>query len=273
VTRGGHLWSNGFFAMVSLFLVLPILITASVSVTADTFIAFPPKGLSLRWYGELATNMEWRHAIVNTLIVGSLSALLATVIGTMIAYGISRTKNRLLRDALLIMFLAPLAVPYMSLGMAMYPVFAKMGLIGTRVVVAIAQAVLGIPFVVLSVSSTIRRRDRALETAARTLGASPVKSFWYVGLPLMLPGVAAGAVLAFMTSFDDVVMPIFLGGFDAGTLPKAMLDALSQRSNPSVMAASTAISGVGIINVPGSSRIHEEAHVVSATPKRPRRAR
>jgi putative spermidine/putrescine transport system permease protein len=180
-------------------------------------------------------------------MVGSLCALLATIIGTMIAYGISRIKNRLLRDAMLIMFLAPLAVPYMSLGMAMYPVFAKLELIGTRFAVGIAQAVLAIPFVVLAVTSTIRRRDWALEAAARTLGASPVKAFWYVGLPLMLPGVAAGAILAVMTSFDDVVMPIFLGGYDAGTLPKAMLDALSQRSNPSVMAASTGISIVGVM--------------------------
>jgi putative spermidine/putrescine transport system permease protein len=247
VNTGSRTWGNGFFVLVALFLVLPILVTASVSVTSDTFIAFPPKGVSLRWYAELFEDPRWRHAIVNTLIVGSLCAILATIAGTLAAYGISRIENRLLRDAMLLVFLAPLAVPYMSLGMSMYPVFAKIGLIGTRWGVSIAQTVLAIPFVVLAVTSTIKRRDQVLERAARTLGANPLKAFWHVGLPLMLPGVAAGAILAFMTSFDDVIMPIFLGGFDAGTLPKTMLDALFARSDPSVMAASTAISGVGML--------------------------
>jgi putative spermidine/putrescine transport system permease protein len=247
LSRGSYIWSNSFIALVAIFLVLPILVTGSVSVTSDDFIAFPPKGFSLRWYGELASNPAWRNSIANTLVVGSLCALLATVTGTMVGYGVSHIENRLLRDGLLIIFLAPLAVPQMSVGMAMYPVFAKLGLIGTRWGVSIAQAVLALPFVVLSVIATIRQRDQVLERAARTLGAPPVKAFWFVGLPLMLPGVAAGAILAFMTSFDDVIMPIFLGGFDAGTLPKVMLDALYERSDPSVMAASTGFSFVGIL--------------------------
>lgn len=247
MNRGAHVWSNGFFVLVAVFLVVPIIVTASVSVTNDDFIAFPPQGFSLKWYGELASNRNWRDSILNTLAIGSLCALIATTTGTMVAYGISRIRSTVLRDGLLIMFLAPLAVPHMSIGMAMYPVFAKLGLIGTRPGVAIAQAVLAVPFVVLSVISTIRRRDQVLERAARTLGASPLRAFWFVGLPLMLPGVAAGGILAFMTSFDDVIMPIFLGGFDAGTLPKVMLDALYQKSDPSVMAASTGISVVGIL--------------------------
>jgi len=201
----------------------------------------------LRWYSELTSNPVWRESIGNTLVVGSLCALIATIVGTMVAYGVGHIKNHLLRDGLLIIFLAPLAVPQMSVGMAMYPVFAKLGFIGTRWGVSIAQTVLALPFVVLSVIATIRQRDQALERAARTLGASPVKAFWFVALPLMLPGVAAGAILAFMTSFDDVIMPIFLGGFDANTLPKVMLEALYERSDPSVMAASTGFSLVGIL--------------------------
>jgi ABC-type spermidine/putrescine transport system permease subunit II len=242
----GYLWSFGFFAAVAVFLVAPILVTASVSFTNDTFIAFPPQGFSLRWYGELLSNRDWRTAIVNTLLIGGGCAVFATAIGTMAAYGISKIENRLLRDSILILFLAPLAVPYMSLGMSMYPVFAKMGLIGTKLGVAAAQSILAIPFVVLAVTSTIRRRDQVLEKCARTLGASPLQAFWHVSLPLLLPGVIAGAILAFMTSFDDVVMPMFLGGFNAGTVPKVMLDSLTLRSDPSVMAASTGISVVGL---------------------------
>jgi putative spermidine/putrescine transport system permease protein len=247
LSRSGHIWSNGFFAVVAVFLVLPMLVTGAVSITTSDFIAFPPEGFSLRWYRVLASNPAWRQSIANTLLIGSLCALLATIIGTMVAYGVSHIKSHLLRDALLITFLAPLAVPQMSIGMAMYPVFAELGIIGTRWGVATAQGVLALPFVVLSIIATIRQRDQALERAARTLGASPIKAFWFIALPLMLPGVAAGAILAFMTSFDDVIMPIFLGGFNANTLPKVMLDALYERSDPSVMAASTGFSLVGIL--------------------------
>jgi putative spermidine/putrescine transport system permease protein len=129
----------------------------------------------------------------------------------------------------------------------MYPIFARLGLIGTQVGVALAQTILALPFVVLAVTSTIRRKDRELEQAARTLGASPVATFRYIAFPLLLPGIAAGAVLAFMTSFDDVVMPIFLSGVRAGTIPKEMLDSLYLRGDPSVMAASTAISALGLV--------------------------
>lgn len=106
---------------------------------------------------------------------------------------------------------------------------------------------IAMPFVVIAVTSTIRRKDRNLEQAARTLGASPLASFCYVVLPLLKSGIWAGGVLAFMTSFDDVVMPIFLSGIRAGTVPKEMLDSLYQTADPSVMAASTAISAIGLL--------------------------
>jgi putative spermidine/putrescine transport system permease protein len=131
--------------------------------------------------------------------------------------------------------------------MAVYPVFATYKLIGTCFGVALSQSIVSIPFVVLAVFSCIRPRDRVLENAARSLGASPVQAFVHVTLPSLMPGVAAGAVLSFMTSFDDVIMPTFLGGATVTTIPKAMLDALSMSGDPSVMAASTFISIVGLV--------------------------
>jgi putative spermidine/putrescine transport system permease protein len=195
----------------------------------------------------MAQEPKWRSAAANTIIVGIFCTVLTTVSGTLSAYGISRIRRPLVRDAILVLFMTPLAVPYMSLGMAMYPTFARLGLIGTTFGVALAQSVIAFPFVVLAVTSTIRRKDRTLEQAARTLGASPLRSFRYVVLPLLAPGISAGAILAFMTSFDDVVMPIFLAGIRAGTVPKEMLDSLYLTSDPSVMAASTAISAVGLL--------------------------
>jgi ABC-type spermidine/putrescine transport system permease subunit II len=235
-----------FLILVAVFLVAPIVVTASVSFTADEFMTFPPVGFSWRWYERIATDSAWRRAIANTLAIGLGCAGIATVVGTLVAYGISRLPPRGLREAALVFFLAPLAVPHMSLALALYPVFAPLGLIGTRLGVALGQSMFALPFVVLSVLSVIRRRDRELEAAARTLGAGPVAAFLRISLPLLAPGIAAGGILAFMTSFDDVTIPIFLAGIDAGTVPKLMLDSLQLDSDPSVMAASTAISLVGL---------------------------
>lgn len=236
-----------FLALLFTFLVAPILVSASVSFTSDRFMNFPPNGFSLRWYAKLGQDPNWRGAFLDTLVIGLLCTTIATTLGTLAAYGISKIKRHAWRNAVLLLFLSPLVVPYVSFGMAVYPVFAWYRLIGTHVGVALAQAVISIPFVVFTVLSTIRSRDQVLEAAARTLGASPVQAFWYVVLPLLAPGIVAGAVLAFLTSFDDVIMPLFLGGASVSTLPKAMLDALSMTSDPSVMAASSVIALVGLV--------------------------
>jgi ABC-type spermidine/putrescine transport system permease subunit II len=231
---------------VVIFLVAPILTTASVSFTSERFMTFPPPGWSLRWYRQIFIDTNWHLAFVDTIVIGAICACVATIIGTLSAYGISRIRNASVRNALLILFLSPLVVPFVSFGMAVYPVFATYRLIGTCFGVALAQSIVSIPFVVLAVFSCIRPRDRVLENAARSLGASPAQAFTYVTLPLLKPGVFAGAVLSFMTSFDDVIMPTFLGGANVTTVPKAMLDALSMSGDPSVMAASTFISLIGL---------------------------
>jgi len=236
-----------FLVMVIVFLVAPILVSGSVSFTSDTVMTYPPVGFSLQWYEQIASDPKWRKALADTVIIGAICTVIATTVGTLSAYGISRIRRPVIRNGMLVIFLAPLAVPYVSFGMSIYPVFASYRLIGTHLGVAIAQAVISIPFVVLTVISTIRRRDRTLESAARSLGASPLQAFIHVVLPLLTPGIIAGAVLSFMTSFDDVIMPIFLGGANVGTVPKAMLDSLSMSADPSVMAASTLVSILGLM--------------------------
>ena len=236
-----------FLSGVVAYLVAPILIAASTSFTEQRYIQFPPEGFSLQWYQKFIAAPQWRAAFANSLLIGLICSLLATLVGTVTAYGISRIRHSLWRDAIFVLFMTPLVIPYMALAMSLYPLYAVMNLIGTRAGVAIAQAVVAIPYVVLAVTSTIRRRDQSLEQAARTLGASPIRAFWHVVLPLLRPGIVGGAVLAFVISFDDVVMPIFLGGTTAGTIPKVMLDSLYGFSDPSVMAVSTAINAVGLL--------------------------
>jgi ABC-type spermidine/putrescine transport system permease subunit II len=234
-------------AAVFAYLVLPIIIAASTSFAPQRYIAFPPVGFSLRWYVKFMTDPEWQVAIVNTIVIGVMCAIFATFLGTLTAYGINRVDRPLLRDALFVFFMTPVVVPYMTLAMALYPLYAQAGLIGSRLGVALAQGVVAAPYVVVAVTAAMRRRDRNLENAARTLGASPVRALWHIILPLMRPGIGGGAVLAFMTSFDDVVMPIFLGGLSANTIPKTMLVALYNVSDPSVMAVSATISAVGLL--------------------------
>lgn len=239
--------SGMFLALVVVYAVAPILVGASVSVTAGEFLVFPPEGFSLRWYAQLGIDPRWRAAFLNSLVVALLCTVVATTLGTLTAYGIALVTSRRLRQALVVLFVLPLAVPHMSLAMALYPLFARLGLIGTHLGVALAQALFALPLVVLAVLSSIRRRDLQLAQAARTLGAGPFGSFRFVILPLLAPSIAVGAALACMTSFDDVTAPIFLSGVTAGTVPKTMLDALALNSDPSVMAASTVIAVTGLV--------------------------
>lgn len=235
-----------FLGGVVVYMAAPILVGASVSLTAGEFLAFPPQGASLRWYGAILHDPRWQLAFANSLVIGLICTAVATAAGTLTAYGVALLRSNLLRRTMIVLFVLPLAVPHMSLAMALYPVFAQLGLIGTQLGVALAQALFALPLVVLAVLSVIRRRDIQLVLAARTLGAGPVASFRHVLMPLLAPGMAVGAALAFMTSFDDVTAPIFLSGATAGTVPKAMLDALALSSDPSVMAASTVIAIVGL---------------------------
>ena len=255
---------GAFLASIAVFLVAPILVTVSVSFTSGAFLSFPPEGFSLRWYQMIIHDEKWRSSLQDTVIVGTICTIVSTTVGTLAAYGISRISNKALRNVTLVLFLSPLVVPYVSYAMAIYPVFAGYRLIGTHLGVALAQSTISIPWVVITVISTMRRRDKVLESAARTLGATPLQAFVYVVLPLLAPGIVAGAILSFMTSFDDVIMLIFLGGSRVATIPKTMLDSLSLTHDPSVMAASTIVSAIGLIAFLAASAVRSRRKVVAA---------
>lgn len=256
-----------FLALVVVYAVAPIVVGASVSVTAGDFLIFPPEGFSGRWYANIFADPRWRSAFLNSFLIAVMCTVIATVLGTLTAYGIALTPIRWLRQGLVVLFVLPLAVPHMALSLALYPVFARLGLIGTHVGVALAQSLFSLPLVVLAVLAVIRQRDLQLERAARTLGAGSVAAFRLVVLPLLTPGIAVGGVLAFMTSFDDVTAPIFLSGSSAGTVPKMMLDALALNSDPSVMAASTIIALVGLALFAVGSALSARSQGSRSTPR------
>lgn len=238
--RAGRMILSLIVAAVALFLVLPSVLVVPLSVTSTEFLTFPPHGFSLRWYTELAASSTWRHVTVNSLVVALGSSLLATVLGTLAAYGLARHRPRWTRAAMMTLLL-PMIVPAIITAVAIYGVFAKLGLVGTVAGLILAHAVLGLPFVVINVSAVLQKVDWRIEQAARSLGASPTQAFWRAVLPAIRPGIIAGWVFAFLTSFDEVVVALFISGIDAATLPVQMWSGIRFEISPIVAAVSSVL--------------------------------
>lgn len=220
------------------YLVIPTLIVVPISFTQTDYIAFPPKGFSLQWYETFLGAGPWRNATLNSFLVATVSALLATVIGTSTALGLRRLPRALARLAIW-MVLLPMVVPTIIMAVALYGAFASLNLVGTRIGLILAHTLLTLPFVVINVSAVMQKMDWRMVDAARSLGASPNKAFWKVTLPSILPGVVAGLVFAFLTSFDEVVVALFVTGIDSMTLPVQMWNGIRFEISPAVAAAST----------------------------------
>ncbi len=233
-------------AAACIFLLLPTLVVVPVSFSNTDFITFPPQGFSLRWYAVFFGQESWRNAMLTSFVVATASAALATVVGTLAALGLNRLSGA--RAKLVIwLFLLPMVVPSIIVAVALYGAFAPLGLIGNRSGLVVAHTILTLPFVVINVSAILQKLDRRIVNAARSLGAGPVTAFRKVMLPAILPGVLAGAVFAFLTSFDEVVLALFITGPDSITLPVQMWNGIRFEISPAVAAASTILLGVAVL--------------------------
>jgi putative spermidine/putrescine transport system permease protein len=237
-TSRGFLWAVG--AAVAFFLLAPLAAILPLSFNASPYFTYPMEGLSLRWYEVFFGSGDWRRALANSLLVGTASSALATVLGTAAALGLSdpRVPARSFLTALLI---SPMIVPVVITAIAVYFFYAGFGLNDTYAGVILAHALLGAPFVLITVNATLAGFDRALLRAAASLGASPWRAFRQVTLPLIGPGVAAGAILAFATSFDEVVVVLFVAGVEQRTLPRPMWAGVNQELSPTIAAAAAVI--------------------------------
>lgn len=226
----------GFGTLVVGFLLLPLVAILPLAFTDSVFLVYPISGPSMRWFGVLAESQAWTRAIVNSLIIGTGATVVATVIGTLAAMGLRRELvpfSGLLRS----IFLLPMVVPAVVLGVGMQILYARMGLASSYLGVIIAHAVLCVPFVLVNVASSLASMDPALERAAASLGASPVKVFRNVTLPLAMPGILTGAVFAFATSLDEVVITLFVAGPNQTTLARQMFSSLRENISPAIAAA------------------------------------
>jgi putative spermidine/putrescine transport system permease protein len=218
------------------FLIMPIVAILPLAFTSSVFLTYPIETYSIRWFQELATADAWRLSILNSLIIGSGATLLSTVLGTLAALGLRGTALPI-AGLLRTLFLLPMVVPAVVLGVGMQILLVRLGLANSYPGVIVAHAVLCVPFVVVSVSAALQGIDSAVERAASSLGAPPATVFRRVTLPLTLPGVVSGAVFAFATSLDEVVITLFVAGPNQRTLARQMFSSIRENISPTVAAA------------------------------------
>jgi putative spermidine/putrescine transport system permease protein len=229
-----------FCLLVAIWLVAPTLVIVPMSFNEKKSLAFPPSGFSWQWYANFFTNPDWTTSFFNSLRVAGIVAVAATFVGTLAALGLSRMKHSgagLLR-ALLI---TPMVVPGVVLAIGIYAVYLDYQLVGTTTGFVIAHTMLAVPFVVIAVSASLEVFDVRLETAAASLGASRLATFRTVTLPLIAPGILSGLLFAFVTSFDEIIVALFITSPYLKTLPVQIFTSITRDADPTVAAVGTII--------------------------------
>jgi putative spermidine/putrescine transport system permease protein len=229
-----------YATLIVIFLVAPLLVILPLAFTSSAFLTYPIPRFSMRWFNELATNQTWNRSILNSAIIASSTTVLATVLGTLAALGL-RSQDLRLKSQIRTLFLLPMVVPAVVLGVGMQAVFVPLGINSTYFSVIVAHSVIAMPFVVISVSGALAGVDRRVERAAESLGASPWRVFRLVTLPLAMPGVLSGAALAFATSLDEVVLTLFVAGPNQRTLARQMFSTLKENISPAIASAAFVI--------------------------------
>jgi len=229
-------WTAGAMAAAgAAFLMAPILIVFPMSISSSPFVRFPPTAWTLRWYENLAATPKWATALGSSVRVAVVAIVLSLILGSMAAIGVSRLRHRgkAMIEALI---LAPMIVPPIILAIALYYLYAPLGVLGSPESLALGHALLAVPFVFITVRAALRGFDRNLELAALGLGAGWMTMFRRVMLPAIWPGVVAGAVFAFITSFDDVVLALFLTDVRSRTLPRVIYEGVKHDIDPTIVA-------------------------------------
>ena len=270
--RAWHWTYKVLCTLIFVFLIAPILIVIPLSFNAEPYFTFTtkmltldPEGYSLRWYDNLLTfgmqnpdaprdsawwretweTSTWIRAAKNSVIIGFFATILATVLGTIAALGLSRPEMPY-RKAIMAILISPMIVPIIITATGLFFFYSATGLAGSYIGVILAHATLGIPFVIITVTATLMGFDRSLLRASANLGAGPVRTFFKVQLPLITPGVVSGGLFAFVTSFDEVVVVLFIGSHEQQTIPRQMWNGIREQISPSILAVATVLVIVSI---------------------------
>lgn len=240
--RINRIWAG----LLLLFLVAPVLVAIPVSLTSKRFLSMPTDGLSLRHFEKLFTSPEWLSSFVQSTIIGLTSAALATALGTLCAIGLWRISSKV-GEGVRAFLLLPLIFPPIISAMAFYRLFVPLGLLDTYPGLILAHTVLAAPLVLITVSASLAGFDGRLEQASRNLGASAWTTMWRVILPSIKPGVLAGAVFAFIASWDEIVVTLFVSKFSVFTLPRRMWNGIRENTDPTVAAAAVVLITVTLL--------------------------
>ena len=239
--------------LVFLYLILPIIMIVPLSFNAEPYftftegmLSFDMSAYSTRWYTDFFTSESWLHSIKNSFIIAIASTFLATALGTLAALGLSR-PHMPGRELVMSILISPMIVPLIISGAAMFFFYSQINLAQTHLGVILAHAALGTPFVVITVTATLVGFDRSLIRAANNLGANDQVVFFKIILPLIAPGVISGALFAFITSFDEVVIVLFLAGYEQRTSPLEMWSGIREQISPTILAVATMLVTLSVI--------------------------
>jgi len=247
-TTGEKIWYYTFRVIcfaIFFFLLAPIFVMIPLSFNAQPFFSFTremltlnPDGYSLRWYRDFLGSDSWMRSIRNSFAIGIAATAVATTLGTIAALGLSRSEMPF-KSTIMMILISPMIVPLIISAAGMFFFFSQIGISGTFIGVVLAHAALGIPFVIITVTATLVGFDQSLIRAAASLGASPARTFFKITMPLILPGVVSGALFAFITSFDEIVIVLFVAGPEQRTIPREMWSGIREDISPTILAVAT----------------------------------
>jgi len=266
-TTGQRIWYYTFRVICGLifaFLIIPILTIIPLSFNAQDFFTFTPEmlrldpeGYSLKHYRDFFTNEDWQRPLRNSFIIAPLATIISVSLGTLAAIGLSQSHVPF-RGTIMAILISPMIVPLIISATGMFFFYSKIGFfmedslgmsksVVGYIKVILAHAALGIPFVIITVTATLVGFDRSLTRAAANLGASPARTFFKIQMPLILPGVISGGLFAFITSFDEVVVVLFVGSAAQKTLPWQMFTGLREQISPTILAVATVLVAISIV--------------------------
>jgi putative spermidine/putrescine transport system permease protein len=253
VQRTWHYTFRVICGLLFFFLIFPIMVIIPLSFNAQDFftftpemLSFDPEGYSLKHYKDFFTNSDWQRAVRNSFTIAPVATLLSVSFGTLAAIGLSQSHVPF-RGAIMAIMISPMIVPLIISAAGMYFFYSRIGLQGEFIGVVLAHAALGTPFVIITVTATLIGFDQSLVRAAANMGAGPVRTFFKVQMPLILPGVISGSLFAFITSFDEVVVVLFVGSAAQKTLPWKMFNGLREQISPTILAVASLMVGISIL--------------------------
>lgn len=236
----------GFTALALVYLVLPSLIIVPMSFSNQLYLTFPPPGWSTQWYGAMQTDLSWPQAAANSFLIGVPTALLSVALGTLAALAVVRGRLRFAAAASALL-VAPMLLPHVIIAIGLYPVMLDLGLLRGYLGVIIGHTVVAMPLVFITVAAALRTYSESLELAAMTCGAGPWSAFRHITFPMIRMGVVVGGLLAFATSFDELMLSLFLTGPGTRTLPRLIWEQMNAYLTPTIAAVATLILGFSLL--------------------------